>query len=180
MGAHATQHLLPRRPTDTETVARGRRTRRSTDASCPAAATASLPKPQRSEGTFRRRSSSSVPAMITDNTKKPADRAIFAVIVFPPPENITMGVWPSTAFTFDAASRRYSLRNGEPAVSSRTENLDRSPDHYRADNHVFLHAQAAPIAPLPPGYTVDLGILLDVQWRRCWRDRLGPCPLLVI
>ena len=36
-------------------------------------------------------------------------------------------------------------------------------------------AQAAPIAPLPPGYTVDLGLLSDVQWRRCWRDRWGAC-----
>lgn len=34
-------------------------------------------------------------------------------------------------------------------------------------------AQAAPIAPLPPGYTVDFGILSDVAWRRCWRDRWG-------
>ena len=34
-------------------------------------------------------------------------------------------------------------------------------------------AHAAPIAPLPPGYTVDLGILSDVSWRRCWRDRWG-------
>jgi hypothetical protein len=32
-------------------------------------------------------------------------------------------------------------------------------------------AHAAPIAPLPPSYTVDLGILSDVSWRRCWRDR---------
>lgn len=34
-------------------------------------------------------------------------------------------------------------------------------------------AQAAPIAPLPPGYTVDLGILSDVQRRHCWHDRSG-------
>jgi hypothetical protein len=34
-------------------------------------------------------------------------------------------------------------------------------------------AHAAPIAPLPPGYVVDLGILSDVSWRRCWRDRWG-------
>lgn len=34
-------------------------------------------------------------------------------------------------------------------------------------------AHAAPIAPLPPGYRVDLGILSDVSWRRCWRDRWG-------
>jgi hypothetical protein len=37
-------------------------------------------------------------------------------------------------------------------------------------------AQAAPIAPLPPGYTVDLGILSDVAWRNCWRDRWGRLP----
>jgi len=34
-------------------------------------------------------------------------------------------------------------------------------------------AHAVPIAPLPPGYTTDLGILSDVAWRRCWRDRWG-------
>ena len=34
-------------------------------------------------------------------------------------------------------------------------------------------AHAAPIAPLPPGYTAGLGILSDVAWRRCWRDRWG-------
>jgi hypothetical protein len=28
-------------------------------------------------------------------------------------------------------------------------------------------AQATPIAPLLPSYTVDLGILSDVAWRRC-------------
>jgi len=34
-------------------------------------------------------------------------------------------------------------------------------------------ARAAPIAPLPPSYTVEFGILSDVSWRRCWRDRWG-------
>jgi hypothetical protein len=32
---------------------------------------------------------------------------------------------------------------------------------------------AAPIAPLHPSYTADLGILSDVAWQRCWRDRWG-------
>ena len=34
-------------------------------------------------------------------------------------------------------------------------------------------AHAAPIAPVLPSYSVDLGILSDVAWRRCWRDRWG-------
>jgi hypothetical protein len=34
-------------------------------------------------------------------------------------------------------------------------------------------AQAAPIAPVFPGYIADFGILSDVSWRRCWRDRWG-------
>jgi hypothetical protein len=34
-------------------------------------------------------------------------------------------------------------------------------------------AHATPIAPLPQGHTVELGILSDVSWRRCWRDRWG-------
>jgi len=38
---------------------------------------------------------------------------------------------------------------------------------------VSAPAHATPIGPLPPGYNVDLGILSDVAWRRCWRDRWG-------
>ena len=34
-------------------------------------------------------------------------------------------------------------------------------------------AQAAPVAPLSQGYISDLGVLSDVSWRRCWRDRWG-------
>ena len=33
--------------------------------------------------------------------------------------------------------------------------------------------QAAPIAPLPQGYTIDLGNVTKVWWRNCWRDRWG-------
>ena len=34
-------------------------------------------------------------------------------------------------------------------------------------------AQAAPIVPLSNGYIADFGVLSDVSWRRCWRDRWG-------
>ena len=32
---------------------------------------------------------------------------------------------------------------------------------------------ASLIAPLTEGVTADIGVLTDVQWRRCWRDRWG-------
>jgi hypothetical protein len=34
-------------------------------------------------------------------------------------------------------------------------------------------AQAAPIAPLAIGVTAELGDVMPVGWRRCWRDRWG-------
>jgi len=37
-------------------------------------------------------------------------------------------------------------------------------------------AQAAPIAPISPlalGVTAEHGDVMDVGWRRCWRDRWG-------
>jgi hypothetical protein len=34
-------------------------------------------------------------------------------------------------------------------------------------------AHAAPIALPPAGFTADIGIVSDVSWRRCWRDRWG-------
>jgi hypothetical protein len=38
----------------------------------------------------------------------------------------------------------------------------------------FGTAQSAPLTPLPPGITAHLtDDLMDVGWRRCWRDRWG-------
>jgi hypothetical protein len=38
---------------------------------------------------------------------------------------------------------------------------------------VHRTAQAAPIAPLPPGVTADVSGVTDVSRRRCWRTRWG-------
>jgi len=34
-------------------------------------------------------------------------------------------------------------------------------------------AQAAPIAPITTGIAAEVSDVLDVAWRRCWRDRWG-------